>query len=120
MRAIIVLFSVMLVWIMIPSLSVAGERDRYEKYDGKDRGHQEYRVERDHDRRHDSRDRGRWEKHHARDEHRSHHRVVARQPVQRVVYKPFMGPIVVREPVVYYPVSYVTIGGPNLSFRVTW
>ena len=120
MRAIIVLCSVLMVWILIPSLSDAGERDRYEKYDGKNRGQHEYRVDRDHDRRYDSRDKGRWDKRHSHDARRPHRQAALYQPVKRVVYNPFMGQIVVREPVVYYPVSYLTIGGPNLSFHVAW
>ena len=126
MRTIIALIVLSSFLILKPQISSADGRDRHDRYYGKDRDYYSYKVERDRDYRweRDARHGKSWNKQHRPKKywkkHRKHRHVVYVAPPKRVVYKPFMGQIVVREPVIYYPASYVTFGGPNLSFRVSW
>ena len=126
MRTIIALIVLSSFLILTPEISSAGDRERHDRYYGKDRDHYSYKVERDRDHRweRDTHHGKAWKKQHRPQKYwkkqRKHRHVVYAPPPKRVVYKPFMGRIVVHEPVVYYPSSYVTFGGPNLSFRVSW
>ncbi len=122
MRAIIVLITMTLIWVLTPAYSEAKDRDRADRHYDRDREHYVYRVDRDHDRRHDGRyDKFRDGRHRhgpyrvERDRH-----VVYRPYPQQIVYRPVPTRVVYRQPVVYYPASYFTIGGPHLSFRITW
>ena len=128
MRALIVLFTIMVIWGMTPAPADARDRDRHDRHYGKDRDHYVYKAEKnrgygnpDHRRenvskkhRHSKHDKH-WRKH----RHERHD--VYRPYPKRVVYRAVPTRVVYREPVVYYyPSSYLSVGVPNLSFRVSW
>ena len=127
MRTIIVLLSVMIIWVMVPAMAVAKDRDHHDRQYGKDRDHYAYKAERDRDHRYSDHRQGKeWRKHrHLEHEkrwrqHRKERHVAYYPYRQRVVYRPAPTRIVYREPVVYYPSSYVSIGVPNVSLRFSW
>ncbi len=124
MRVVIVLITFTLIWVITPTLADAKDRDRHDRYYGKDRDHYAYKVDnhRDHDRH------GKyWKKKHRHDrhdkywgKHRKQKRVVYRPYPKQVVYRPAPTRVIYRQPVYYTPSSYFTIGVPNLSFYVSW
>jgi len=124
MKAIIALIILSVFLIATPGIAKADGRDRHERSYQKDRDHYSYQQvkRRDHD---DHRDRY-WKKHShkkhgkAWKKNRPNRRVVYRSYPQRVVTAPVRTHVIYREPAVYYPSSYFTIGVPNLNFHLSW
>ncbi len=126
MRAILamIVLSSFLFWT--PDKAAAEDRDRYDRYYGKDRDHYAYQVDRGRDHRwgREIRHARDWKRQHRPErywkKHRRHRHAIYHSYRERIVYRPAPVRVIYREPVVYYPASYLTIGVPNLSFRVSW
>jgi len=127
MKATIVLVILTLIWTVTPTLSEASGRDRHDQSYEKGRNHSVTQYERggDHNRWRDYRHGQAWKKQQRvekrwQKKHRKQHHYANRSHSKRVVYRSAPTRVVYREPVVYFPSPYLTIGLPHLSFRVSW
>ena len=124
MKATITLIILSIFLVVTPGLAKADGRDRHDRSYQNDRDHGSYQKgERGgHDARRDHYWKKQGHKKHAKawKKNRPSRKVVYRSYPRHVVYQPVRTRVVYREPAVYYPVSYLTVGIPNLSFHVAW